>query len=164
MTNPFLYYTYTEILYALLSLLVIAFILVGYSMYYLKKQAGYFLLLTLLSPITIAALIFLFSKSLSVDPGSFNAIAILWFPLLFSLSHTLYYITRLKRSYSTNTFEFDFLKEIRNGNIAIAMILLTVCATTVAILPTTSLVAVGIGLVNILITLLVNTFIIIKRI
>jgi hypothetical protein len=165
MTNPFVYYTFTEIVYALLSLLLIASVLIAYSLYYLKKKAGLFLLLTLVSPILLSSLVFIFSKSLNINPTGFNAVSILWFPIFFSLTHTLYNITRLRRSKTdTKTFEFEFLKQIKAGNIVSAILLVLVALSTVALLPTSYVITVFIGLGITIISILINTFIIIKRI
>lgn len=165
MTNILTYYTLAEKVIGITLMLGFIGILLIYNSYYLKKRSGIFLLLTLLTPPSFSSIFYIFSKSFNLDPSGFNTVAILWIPFLFTFTHSLYYITRLsKNKTNIKDIRFDFLKDIKRETLFIVLILLLVTISTFAIFPIKFAIPFAIGWLNIAISSLINTIIIIKRI
>ncbi|MBI2357104.1 hypothetical protein HYV12_03595 [Candidatus Dojkabacteria bacterium] len=165
MTNLFIYYSiYEFIMITLLTLGIIA-VLVIYNSYYLKRRTGIYLLLTLLPPVIFSSIFYIFGKTLKVDPSGLNTISITWIPILFVATQNLYYITKLTREKKNiEKLEFNFIVEIRRKTLYTVLLLLLVAVSTFALLPLKFSIPVAIGWLNIAISSIINTTIIIRKI
>lgn len=166
MTNPFEYYTLIEILTAVGSLVALAVFLVLYNTYYLKKRSGIYLIMTLLAPTIISMVFFIFGNSINVTVSGFNSVFVAWLPLLYSFCHTVYFISMLHREKQNikEDLTFNFLKTIKKESTIFSIYLLLILAASFAILPTNNAIALSIGVGNIVVSTIINTVIIIKKI
>lgn len=166
MTNPFVYYTFIEIVTALATVASLAVFLVLYNIYYLKKRSGIYLIMTLLSPTIISMLFFIFGDSLKLSVSGLNSVFVAWLPLLYSFAHTVYFISMLQKEKQNikEDLSFDFLKTIKKESFIFSLYLLIILGASFAILPLNSAIALSLGVGNMIITTIINSVIIIKKI
>ncbi|HRI05878.1 MAG TPA: hypothetical protein PLV59_02970 [Candidatus Dojkabacteria bacterium] len=166
MTNPFQYYTYVEIATSTGMIIALAISLVLYNTYYLKKRSGVYLISTLISPTLTSLLIFIFADTLRLSVAGFNAVFVAWLPLLFSFCHTVYFVSMLHREKQNikDDVTFDFLKTIKKETLIFSLYLLVILAATFAILPLNNVIALGVGVGIAILSTLINSVIIVKKI